>query len=102
MKPSVGRIVHYTNLGDRDGKYPPELQAAIITKVVDEHGPNTAHPTSDSQPYVQPAIDDEARYRVSLRVLYEDGDFTMRGVAFTTAAPGSEGARGRWAWPLRE
>lgn len=31
MKPTVGRIVHYTNLGDADGKYPPEQQAAIIT-----------------------------------------------------------------------
>ena len=34
MKPTVGRIVHYTNLGDADGKYPPEQQAAIITKVI--------------------------------------------------------------------
>ena len=33
MEPSIGRIVHYTNLGDRDGKYPPEVQAAIITGV---------------------------------------------------------------------
>jgi hypothetical protein len=31
MSPSVGRIVHYTNLGDKDGKYPPEQQAAMIT-----------------------------------------------------------------------
>ncbi len=30
--PTVGRIVHYTNLGDADGKYPPEQQAAIVTK----------------------------------------------------------------------
>lgn len=33
MIPTVGRIVHYTNLGDKDGKYPPEQQAAIVTKV---------------------------------------------------------------------
>lgn len=36
-KPSVGRIVHYTNLGDKDGKYPPEQQAAIITRVRDDN-----------------------------------------------------------------
>jgi hypothetical protein len=47
MKPTVGRIVHYTNLGDRDGKYPPEIQAALITGLnpdggdvlLTEHGP---------------------------------------------------------------
>lgn len=33
MQPSIGRIVHYTNLGDKDGKYPPETQAALITGV---------------------------------------------------------------------
>lgn len=33
MQPSIGRIVRYTNLGDADGKYPPEPQAAIITRV---------------------------------------------------------------------
>ena len=27
MKPTVGRIVHYTNLGDKDGKYPPQIVA---------------------------------------------------------------------------
>ena len=31
MKPTVGRIVHYTNLGDKDSE--PEQQAAIITRV---------------------------------------------------------------------
>ena len=33
MRPTLGMIVHYTNLGDKDGRYPPEQQAAIITRV---------------------------------------------------------------------
>jgi hypothetical protein len=90
MKPTVGRIVHYTNLGDRDGKYPPELQAAIITKVV----------ASDKTLPTNHAREDE--YRVSIRVFYEDGEFIMRGVPFTSEPAGSEGARGKWAWPARE
>lgn len=32
MKPTVGRIVHYTGLSDAE--YPSEAKAAIITKVV--------------------------------------------------------------------
>jgi hypothetical protein len=77
MKPTVGRIVHYTNLGDRDGKYPPEVQAALITRVY-----------SDTQ--------------VALHVFYPTGQFDMPEVLFTDAPAGSEGARGRWAWPARE
>jgi hypothetical protein len=91
VKPSVGRIVNYTNLGDRDGRYPPEAQAAIITKVVDIF--------ALSPPLLQE--DDENRYKVSLRVFYEMGDFAMINVPFTTEAPVSEGARGKWAWPPR-
>lgn len=74
-KPSVGRIVHYTNLGDRDGKYPPEVQAAIITGL-NEDG------------------------TVSLHVFYRTGQFDMPSVEETCfSEPGSEGARGKWAWP---
>lgn len=76
MKPTVGRIVHYTNLGDRDGKYPPEVQAAIITKVHGSHD-------------------------VSLCVLYPTGFFFMEHAMLTDASPGTDGARGRWAWPQR-
>lgn len=35
MTAYVGKIVVYTNLGDKDDEYPPEQQAAIITKVHD-------------------------------------------------------------------
>jgi hypothetical protein len=29
VKPTIGRIVHYTNSGERDGKYSPEVHAAL-------------------------------------------------------------------------
>lgn len=77
MKPSIGRIVHYTNLGDRDGKYPPTVQAAIITGVNDDFG------------------------NVSLHVFYKTGAFDLAACAQTEAPAGSEGARGKWCWPAR-
>ena len=76
MKPSIGRIVHYTNLGDKDGKYPPEIQAAMITKL----GENN---------------------RVTLKIFYPTGIFDREDVEFTTEAAGIDEARGKWAWPER-
>jgi len=84
MKPTVGRIVHYTNLGDADGKYPPEQQAAIITKV-------TAPEQGDS-----PFLRDEQNYRVSIHVFYETGSFFLKDVIFS-----QEYERGCWTWPPR-
>jgi len=74
MKPTVGRIVHYTNLGDADGKYPPEQQAAIITKVT---------PDVNS-----------SEYNVSLHIFYSTGQFDMQNVPFS-----AEYKRGHWSWP---
>lgn len=36
MKPSVGRIVHYTSYGTPGGEFQSEARAAIITGVVDD------------------------------------------------------------------
>jgi hypothetical protein len=84
MIPTVGRVVHYTNLGDADGKYPPEKQAAIITKVV--------APEEDDQPFDP----EEMNYAVSLHIFYEMGNFFMKKV------PYAEGyKRGCWTWPPR-
>lgn len=77
MKPTVGRIVHYTNLGDRDGRYPPQVQAAIITGVNDDG-------------------------TVALHIFYKTGQFDMQTVPKSDAAPGSDAARGHWNWPPRE
>lgn len=83
MKPTVGRIVHYTNLGDKDGKYPPETQAALITKVV---------PTAASIEAPQ-----EDCFTVSLHIFYATGQFDMQAVPFSET-----GERGHWNWPPRE
>lgn len=68
----VGDVVLYTNLGDRDGKFPPEKQAAIITGL---------NPDGSC----------------SLHVFYRAGQFDMPSVFPTTAVPGSEEARGMWS-----
>ncbi len=65
---SVGRIVHYTNLGDKDGKYPPEQQAAIITRVRDDG-------------------------KVALHIFYPTGAFDMDNVPYSQGY-----ARGHWSW----
>lgn len=87
--PSVGRIVHYTSLGDRDGKYPPEIQSALITGVKPRDAANGE--SSLPQSYV-----------VDLRVFYRTGDFWMLDVPFTSQSAGSDDARGKWAWPARD
>jgi hypothetical protein len=71
LKPSVGRIVHYTNLGDKDGKYPPEQQAAIVTRVRDPE-----------------------KGLVALHTFYPTGQFDMDNVPYS-----EEYARGCWSWP---
>ena len=76
MKPTLARLVLYTNLGDRDGKYPPESHPAIITGV------------------------NEKDVTVSLHVFYKSGQFDMESVEHAgLAEAGSEAARGKWQWP---
>lgn len=82
--PSVGRVVHYTNLGDKDGRYPPEQQAAIITKVRHQ-GDMSSDEWQWSEPWV-----------VSLAILYPTGLFFMQDVPFS-----AEYRRGHWSWPPR-
>jgi len=85
MIPTVGRIVHYTNLGDADGKYPPETQAAIITKAVfPEH--QIPFPTDPK----------EGEYKVSLCIFYTTGFFFMDNVPYSV-----NNRRGHWTWPPR-
>ena len=73
---TIGRVVHYTNLGDKDGKYPPTVQAAIVTGTNDDG-------------------------TVALHVFYKTGQFDLASCIQTDAAAGSEGARGKWCWPAR-
>lgn len=69
MKPSVGRIVHYTSLGSADGKYPPEQQAAIITRVREDN-------------------------KCCLHIFYPTGNFDQDNTPFSEAY-----VRGHWSWP---
>lgn len=71
QKPSIGRIVHYTNLGDSEGKYPPETQAAVITGV---------NPDGTC----------------CLKILYRTGVFDRDRVEYSETP-----ARGKWNWPPR-
>ena len=83
MKPTVGRVVHYTNLGDKDGKYPPEQQAAIITGVKDRGMKDFNAP-------------EETAWVVDLHIFYRTGDFHMLDVPYS-----EEYERGHWSWPPR-
>jgi len=84
MIPTLGRIVHYTNLGDADGKYPPEQQAAIITGVKARMEP----------PAACGGQCEEHRFVVDLHVFYRTGQFDMQDVPFSP-----EFSRGHWTWP---
>lgn len=80
MIPTLGRIVHYTNLGDSEGKYPPEQQAAIITAV-----------TSKAEVKMNQVQENE--YEVMLHIFYKTGQFDM------VAPFSAEYKRGHWTWP---
>lgn len=89
MVPSVGRIVHYTSLGDKDDKYPPPALAAIITAVL---------PIVEFGPHCLPLAErpEENRVRISLHILYRTGMLNMDD------APWSETPKcGHWNWPPR-
>ena len=83
MYPTVSRIVHYTNLGDADGKYPPEQQAALITKVSGVEDPHGHKHTCT-----------ETCAKVSLCIFYPTGFFFMQDVPFSETYK-----RGHWTWP---
>lgn len=96
QKPSIGRIVHYTNLGDKDGKFPPETQAAIVTGVYYTNA-KEGEPFADSDVFTDNGIVPHQGTRLmfaDLRVLYRTGEFNM------VKCPWSEAPeRGHWNWP---
>lgn len=76
------------NLGDKDGKYPPEIQAALITGVYrDMNGQDTlvSANTTDSTP--------DAMW-VDLKIFYRTGFFDREKVKFSESYE-----RGHWTWP---
>lgn len=82
MIPRVGDIVHYTNLGDKEGKYPAEQQAAIVTGVKKRDGSN-------------PMRNIPSDYIVDLHIFYRSGEFYMLDVPFS-----EKYERGHWSWRL--
>lgn len=85
---TVGRIVHYYNLGDAQGRFPSEPQAAIVTHVF-ALDPDRENAKENSTP------------DVSLVVFYANerggGQFYMPRVPFGAAGP----KPGCWTWPPR-
>jgi hypothetical protein len=78
MNPTVGRIVHYTNHGDKE-RYPPEQQAAIVTGVYgDEPGGSSI----------------TGPVRADLHIFYRTGQFDIQAVPFSETYK-----RGHWSWP---
>ncbi len=81
MIPTVGRIVHYTQIADVDEAYPP--RPALITAVVG----CIRGPMPDAE---------EHKYKVSLHIFYPMGQGDMPDVKWS-AKP----ERGCWSWPPR-
>lgn len=105
MKPSIGRIVHYVNLGDKDGKYPPEVQAAIITGIYQRIYPEDALATPGNNDHehlgLATANTLDALHLADapfadLKVQYRTGMFDMKCVPFS-----EEPKRGHWSFPPR-
>lgn len=95
MLPTIGRIVHYTNLGDKDGKYPPETQAAIITGVYSELDGMAAQIEGHLHSANAVGSKPDSTY-ADLKVFYRSGFFDMQKVPFSP-----EPKRGHWNWPPR-
>jgi hypothetical protein len=97
MKPLVGRIVHYTNLGDKDGKYPPQVQAAIITAIYEDV-------EQQQQDIILKRVDDgigtpdmKISDFVDLKIFYTSGFFDCPKIPKRT----SPDQRGCWDWPVK-
>jgi hypothetical protein len=93
-RPSIGRIVNYTNLGDKDGKYPPEIQAAVITGVY--HAAPGGDETGDVGAKANEVGAKPTSMFVDLKVFYRTGLFDTVKVGFSP-----EPKRGHWNWPPR-
>lgn len=84
MKPTVGRIVHYTSYGTPGGEYHSECRAAVVTHV---HWDATEDGTGIEEV-------------VSLAVLNPEGMFFNQDVRRQVDAHAPTG--GTWHWPERE
>lgn len=95
MKPTVGRVVHYTSYGtpprpDGSQAYTSQCRAAIVTEVKPETDDNLAQAEIEGW-------SEEAHHLADLCVLNPEGQFFKRGVQFDANRAG-----GTWHWPERE
>lgn len=86
--PTIGRIVHYINLGDQDRQFPPVIQAAMITGLYKRDLEN-----GQLVPANEPGSD-AGRVFVDLKIFYRTGFFDLKAVRFS-----EQYERGRWSWP---
>jgi hypothetical protein len=85
MKPSIGRIVHYTSYGTPGGEFPKTCRAAVITGV------------GDPLPYENQGDGDDL---ADLAVLNPTGMFFNEGVPQDERST-HERSGGTWHWPER-
>lgn len=99
--PQVGEVVHYINLGDKDGKYPPEVQAAVLTgryQISPVPATREDYDPGNNDPDAQGLLTANALGAVSdslfvdLKVLYRQGEFNMTCVPYS-----EEPKRGHWS-----
>lgn len=101
MRPTVGRMVHYVNLGDKDGKYPPQVQAAVITGIYEEREYHSEDGKSGTglervnDGVGTPAM--KISTYVDLKVFYKTGLFDCEKIPMREA----ERQRGCWDWPTK-
>lgn len=97
--PKIGEVIRYINLGDKDGKYPPEIQAAIVTGVyrIAELGgaptPGNNDPDTMGLSSANKVGDSSDSHFADLKVLYRQGEFNMTCVPFS-----AEPKRGHWSY----
>lgn len=97
MRPTVGRIVHYVNLGDKDGKYPPQVQAAVITAIYEDKFPHQENGLVRIDDGVG-TPDMKVSDRVDLKVFYKTGLFDCEKMPKRVTPD----QRGCWDWPQKE
>lgn len=100
--PTIGCAVHYTNLGDADGKSPPSVQYAVVTgvyrevrKLVDtvQGYPLRYEIVNEPANGIGEVADSDV---VDLHIFYRTGQFDMQRVPFAETP-----TRGHWNWPPR-
>ena len=98
QKASVGRIVHYTSLGDKDGKYPPQCVPMLITAIYRRlpQAGNVLDHYERIHEGVASAEDAPGDIVVDGKAFYPTGPFDMQKVPFSVIPM----TRGHWNWPL--